>query len=286
MEKVILENSYEYAKEREQSQDFLFVYNVKRDFEETNLKTINVLSHWHREIELNLPGSSGTFSLDSEKINFEKDDILVVGSEHLHSIQTDEFNPFYSILIDLGKISYNYSLATGLLKNISYRKLPTIITKDSPTYTSVHQLCNMIIGGKNNNDVSQDTLALLSITLVNILYESGVQKEDEDMVNERIKKTITYISEHYKEKITIEELCNISYMSESHFIRTFKKKISLSPIQYINELRLEKAYELLKNGHSVIDASTQCGFNNQGYFIRQFKKKYNLNPSMVKEKRN
>ncbi len=286
MEKTNLENLYEHVKEREQLQDFLFVYDVKRDFEKSNLKKINVLLHWHKEFEINLPSSSGTLIVDDKKIKFEKNDLLIVNSEQLHSIETNNFNSFNSILINLDEISKHHSLTTGLLKNISSRKLPSVIAQDSSIYYSVYHLTNTIIDGKKNNTISRETLALLSIALLNVLYDNGVQKDDGDFVNNRIKKTITYISDNLDKKITIKDLCAVSLMSESHFIRTFKKIVSMSPITYINELRLEKAYELLKNGHSVVNASIECGFNNQGYFIRQFKKKYNIIPSMVKNSKN
>ena len=286
MEKIIDENLYEHDNEREQLKDFLYVYDVKSDFEKSNLKKINVLLHWHKEFEINFPGSSGTFMLDDERMCFEKKDFLIVNSEQLHSIQTNNFTPFYSILINLDEISNYHSLTTGLIKNITSRKLPTVISQDSPIYSSVYHLSNAIIDGKKNNTVSQETLALLSIALLNVLYDNGIQKDDEDFVNNRIKKTITYISDNLTKKITIKDLCKISLMSESYFIRTFKKIVLMSPITYINELRLEKAYELLKNGHSVTNTSIECGFNNQGYFIRQFKKKYNMIPSMVKNGKN
>ena len=60
-----------------------------------------------------------------------------------------------------------------------------------------------------------------------------------------IEKAKRYIEENYLEKITLHDLAVRFMLSEAHLCREFTKKFHMSPIKYINFLRLERAKELL-----------------------------------------
>ena len=62
-------------------------------------------------------------------------------------------------------------------------------------------------------------------------------------------------------------------------MRFFKKYVGMSCLDYIKNLRLEKAAELLEQGaSSTLDISLSVGFRNLSYFHREFKKKYGVTP--------
>ncbi|MEM6321913.1 MAG: helix-turn-helix transcriptional regulator, partial [Bacteroidota bacterium] len=71
-----------------------------------------------------------------------------------------------------------------------------------------------------------------------------------------------------------------AYMSESNFHRVFKNELGISPIDFINEKRLERAATLLKSSSKKInDICLECGFNSRSYFTRLFKRKYQVSPN-------
>ena len=62
-------------------------------------------------------------------------------------------------------------------------------------------------------------------------------------------------------------------MSESYFRRIFLKNYGISPIKYINNLKIERAKELLTSGlYTVSDVAELSGFHDESYFSREFKK--------------
>ena len=62
-------------------------------------------------------------------------------------------------------------------------------------------------------------------------------------------------------------------------MRFFKKYMGTSCLEYIKNLRLEKAAEHFARGtQSVMDTALSCGFGNLSYFYREFKKKYGMTP--------
>lgn len=82
---------------------------------------------------------------------------------------------------------------------------------------------------------------------------------------------LEYIGKHYQDKITIAELAQICHMSESHFRRKFTQMMSITPVAYINHVRVKAACRMLSNqGESIGDVAAKCGFGSVSAFSRAF----------------
>jgi AraC-like DNA-binding protein len=89
-----------------------------------------------------------------------------------------------------------------------------------------------------------------------------------------------YIVTNYHEKITIETLCQQFFCSRSTLINSFKNAYSMTINQYLLEIRMNKAEEMLTNSNkSVKDIAMDCGFEDQNYFSKVFHKVYEKSPS-------
>ena len=111
---------------------------------------------------------------------------------------------------------------------------------------------------------------------------SNSQKET---VNDTaVENCVRYIDEHYCDpKLDVEMLCDISFLSVSSLQRAFARCLAMSPKQYLIQLRMNRALELLtKNELSVKEISVACGFTDEKYFSRAFKKRYGYPPSQLK----
>jgi AraC-like DNA-binding protein/mannose-6-phosphate isomerase-like protein (cupin superfamily) len=96
---------------------------------------------------------------------------------------------------------------------------------------------------------------------------------NEQSQDSRVQQALHYIREHLDQKITIKDLANISFLSEDHFIRLFKKEMNQTPINYINQKKIEKAqFLLVVNNLPVKDIANLLSFENVPYFNRLFKK--------------
>lgn len=124
--------------------------------------------------------------------------------------------------------------------------------------------------------------------LYRILYLSNKKSHINTLytqsTNSTIKKAVDYIHTHFrKETILISDLASLSAVSETYFRKLFKKVYSISPSQYIMNLRLEYASQLLQSQlYSVLQVSEQSGFNDVKYFSRIFKKHYGISPLKYK----
>lgn len=95
----------------------------------------------------------------------------------------------------------------------------------------------------------------------------------------RLAFIVEYIRKNLHAPLSIKELSNKVYMSESHFHRVFKNELNMSPVDFINNERIKLAISLLKKpGKRVKDVYVECGFNSLSYFSRLFKRKMRLSP--------
>ena len=101
---------------------------------------------------------------------------------------------------------------------------------------------------------------------------------------ELIMPAVTYIHKEYTgETISIARLAQICGVSETHFRKTFSSVKGCSPVDYINNLKLSRAKELLSSGmYTVSEAAELSGFHDESYFSRFFKKETGTAPSKYK----
>lgn len=72
-------------------------------------------------------------------------------------------------------------------------------------------------------------------------------------------------------------------MSPFQFARVFRELVGVPPHQYLVQLRLQRARELLKSGTSVTEACYAAGFNNLSHFVRSFHRAFGVPPSRLKQ---
>lgn len=96
--------------------------------------------------------------------------------------------------------------------------------------------------------------------------------------DERISSVIAYINEHLSEKITLDFLSEKFYVNKYHLCKIFKKNTGYTLSQYINHKRILLVRELHLNGQSLLEASTNAGFNNYSHFYRMYVRKTGMTP--------
>ena len=100
----------------------------------------------------------------------------------------------------------------------------------------------------------------------------------------KIQMAIGYIQEHFAENLTINVLAEHYGMSPNYFSSMFKKEMSRSAVNYITELRINQARELLYHSElSVVDISKKVGYEDSQYFFRVFKKYLGMTPLQYRE---
>ncbi|MCJ8009824.1 response regulator [Lederbergia wuyishanensis] len=103
--------------------------------------------------------------------------------------------------------------------------------------------------------------------------------------NHYVLKAKEYVNTHYKDKITLLEMSHILFLHPSYFSAIFKEETGQNFIDYVNEVRVEKAADLLRNDeYRIKDITHIVGFQSDSYFNRVFKKIKKVSPLQYKKK--
>lgn len=153
----------------------------------------------------------------------------------------------------------------------------TLQKSDPTTYDNNPTLMQNLI--KNRQRAFCDKVESRGIVfqLLSRFFKQGQSKIE--MEDNRIAKTVLYIRKHLNEAIELEKLAEISCLSKDHFIRLFKKELGTTPLQYINQKKIEKAQVLLITEElAVKEIAFQLAFDDYSYFNRLFKKTTGVTP--------
>ncbi len=98
----------------------------------------------------------------------------------------------------------------------------------------------------------------------------------------RIVEAKLFMDGHYSEAIDLDRISDEACFSKYHFLRLFKESFGQSPHQYLTELRISKAKELLKKGFPVKRVCFEVGFDSIPSFTKLFKKHIGVSPKDFK----
>ncbi len=105
-----------------------------------------------------------------------------------------------------------------------------------------------------------------------ILNESantfGVSSKDQS----RLKVIYNHVEKTYMQSINIVEVAGLVNLSVPAFCNYFKKMVSMTYTDFVNDYRVNKACQLLLSDRSILDVCFACGFTSQSYFCKVFKK--------------
>ena len=99
-----------------------------------------------------------------------------------------------------------------------------------------------------------------------------------------MSRVINYIQENFHQQIEVVELARLVYLSKSQFARRFKKMFNMSPVKYINKVRIDIACEkLISTNDSLSTIAFDCGFYDHSYFTKKFKSVMGQTPLAYRE---
>ena len=140
---------------------------------------------------------------------------------------------------------------------------------------------------KREEAYSQQSLAGIVNNLIGTMYareRNIILSRDQDKVD-IINKARLMIRERLESRITIQEIADQLGMGYSNFRKLFKEFTGISPALYQQELRLQRARELLSSTPiSIKEIAYRLNFDSPDYFSSKFKAKVGCKPSEYREK--
>lgn len=140
------------------------------------------------------------------------------------------------------------------------------------------------------NGYSSDTLRYVNMIfshfLSSLIYEDKFNHEDNKVADDDIvDKTINFMQQNIKKTVRLDELSTFANLSTSHFSAIFRAKTGYSPIEYFNQLKIQKACQYISfTNLSIKNIAIDLGIDDQYYFTRMFTKLMGSSPSEYRKR--
>jgi AraC-like DNA-binding protein/mannose-6-phosphate isomerase-like protein (cupin superfamily) len=107
------------------------------------------------------------------------------------------------------------------------------------------------------------------------------------MIHDEIMQTMmAYINSHYQDKMTVQDIAGSANISNRDCYRRFNKCLSTTPSEYLKNIRMKKAMELLdESDKTVTEISSAVGFGNSSYFSKLFRELMHCTPSKYRDEK-
>ncbi len=120
-----------------------------------------------------------------------------------------------------------------------------------------------------------------------ILHELSRNTKDgnrQTLQEEKIRPSVAYMERHFSDKkLHIKQIAALSGISQTYFRTLFQRQYGCTPLQYINQKKLERAKSLLQETDLPIsEIEAACGFRDHAYFVKQFENVYGSHPESLR----
>ena len=244
-------------------------------------KPTGFYSHWHEHIELHyIVEGEADFRLNQTVYHVVPGDFVIINSNELHTAVCT-MEPYYArvIIFDIADLSpelagCNYLFQSLIKGDETVADLTERIIREREEERHAYkQICKAL------------TMELLVHMCRNFVAQTLSERDSlrrkKDL--ERLNVVLSYIQNHYTEQVSNAQLANMICLSEDRFGHLFREGVGKPPLQYINDMRLKSALNLLKTGpQTVTEVADAVGFRDYNHFGRLFRKRYGCTPYEVK----
>lgn len=217
-------------------------------------------------------------------------EVVAEGSNGREAIELDkEFEPDL-IIMDVKMPGLDGCKAAEIIKGRNENKIIIMITAhddfDLVRRALVVGVNDYILKPVRPKDLIENIEKLIVNFKINKKETTNYKQSDSyiDEIKSPIENALEYIEDHVEENINLDSIANRCNLSSCYFSKLFKKEVGVNFKTYINNKKIDKAKEMLKNTDiPILNIALDLGFDDCGYFIRVFKKSEGVTPKKYRE---
>ena len=245
--------------------------------------------HFHNYLEIGFCyEGQGRMLLGEEEVRFSGREFSVIPPNYPHTTDSDlgTVSRWEYLFVDVEGFLRSFLdtpvKADKVIQRI-YSKALFLEENQSPSISAkILKIMNIMRDGEEFYlEEAKGILAslLVEIARLNRRSEEERVEEEKGKLTNMITRVQDFVSYHYMEDIKVEDLAKSCHISETHFRRVFTSYMKMSPLEYINTVRINTACELLqKTDEPVADIAHKCGFTTNSTFNRNFKQLMGVTP--------
>ena len=248
-------------------------------------------SHSFREL---VYVDNGKISVKAENFSGElkKNQLIIHKEDEIHSLTSGDDNAPNVIIIgfeckadELDVFSSNPATLTAELQKILTEiiregRLVFLPPYDIPDQKDMKKRKEYLFGADQMIKLKMETF-LIELVRSNLLE---VHNEKISALDKKIYEIYDYITENFRENISLNELCFLFNTNKTSLCYSFKKVYDITVVNYIHTLKIKEAKRLMREGNmNLTEIAEMVGFSSLHYFSRLFKKYENKSPTEYME---
>ena len=259
------------------------------------LYELPISPNWHNEMEIVHTKAELALYINDTCHEAAPGDVFFINPRQIHSAVRRGPGEVYAVVFDLNLLRMpDPGAPSNQLIDEILRQSKRFVTKperDSALYRKTLELFeNIEEYSRKPIRYGAESYSLLSclygIMAVCLKTDSFAELSDKSRGSMRyVMELIDYINEHYREPLTAETLSKQMNLSPTYLYSLFRTYLGVTPLNYINSVRLREAYGLLEEGRSVTEAASAVGIPNVSYFIKLFKSATGVTPFQWKSRK-
>lgn len=221
----------------------------------------------------------GVLTFDGEEKSLAPGDLFQIWPGHPLRLTSSRSNPlhFYSFLFQYRTVQWD---GGTMLSREASGKLPLQLGNAGPEQMALESVFREAYEqwhDKNNGYEWHVKLQMLNA--LRLIQGLGANREDHPGAVTAVQKAIQYMKQSFKENLTRDQLAENISLSPGYFSILFKAHTGVSPIRYLNKIRIDQSKLLLRNTDLPIkQIAEESGFEDSFYFSRLFQKETGMSP--------
>lgn len=252
----------------------------------------SINNHWHNDVEfIKVISGSIKYCINGNTLSLKEGDGIFINSNQFHYnfLEKEEecvficivFQP--TLLCSSKSISEKYIMPIATNPSLPYYKLSSLVKWEKNVLDAVEKIYNI-----NNENAFELKLHNIFFGMWTDLFEHLNQRTKKEPSGKHhlsaLKNMISFIQQHYKEKIGLCDIALSGNVCTTSCYTIFKDYTNQTPCGYLNEYRLRKSIDLMKNTDMTLtEICYEVGFSGASYFAECFKQTFKCSPSKYRK---
>ena len=236
----------------------------------------NSTPHTHNFMEFFFVLSGkGKFSINNDTFPIQENDLILLNAGVSHAEYSNTQNPLSYIVLGGDALEFHS------IENEDYMIHHLTISQKNEILSYFKALLREMREEETNYEtICQHLFNALILTIMRHTKTDFTMLPDSPQKIMRECRFIEqYIDEHFREDITLQTLCDLTFLNKHYLAHSFKKYKGVPPITYLIQVRIAEAKFLLETtNHTISTIAYMAGFSSQSYFSQIFRKETGKTP--------
>jgi AraC-like DNA-binding protein len=206
--------------------------------------------------------------------------IILMNPEEAHTGYSAEEQP-----LSYRMLYANINVVQQIASEVQIREFPSFQDAVIQDQTLAKHLLSLYITLERSPDQLEQQSLFINVLLRILTHYADVkvplasrQKE-----HQAIQLVREFLHDNFSSNISLKQLANLTGLNHSYLIRIFCQSVGMPPYTYLNQVRVEKAKQLLAQGTSVAEVAIAVGMSDQSHLTRHFKRIVGITPGQYRQ---